>query len=154
MVVSEPVPIGDPPPPGPLLRLVRDQRAAFLLVGGLSTGIGLAWFLLFNWLIGPAVGYMGVLGAAHVCAVLCAFVLHRRFVFRVHGHVLRDLARFELVNLSALAVNAALLPLLVEIVGLPVVPAQLLATVIYVVISYTGHRWFSFRRTPQARIEG
>ena len=49
--------------------------------------------------------------------MLCAFVLHRRFVFRVRGGVWLDLARFELVNLGALAANAVVLPILVEWAG-------------------------------------
>jgi putative flippase GtrA len=75
--------------------------------------------VLFLWLFPHgAAGYLGALVYAHIAAVLCAFVLYRRFVFRVTGHVLRDLARFDLVNLSALGFNLAALPLLVEMFGL------------------------------------
>jgi putative flippase GtrA len=134
-------------PFGPLLRLIRDQRVAFVIVGGVNTLVGLGWFLLFNHFAGPYAGYMGALVLAHVCAVLCAFVLHRRLVFKVRGHVLLDLARFELVNLGALGVNAVLLPFFVEVVGLPVVLAQIVSTAITIVTTYLGHRWFSFRRS-------
>ena len=67
---------------------------------------------------------MASLLISHVIGVLCAFVLHRRFVFRVRGHVWLDLARFWSVNLAALGVNAVLLPLFVELAGLPVILAQ------------------------------
>ena len=150
MAVSEPLPTTSPPPAGPLLRLIRDQRVAFVIVGGINTVVGLGWFLLFHRFAGPVVGYMGTLVLAHIGAVLCAFVLHRRLVFRVHGQVLVDLARFELVNLGALAANAALLPFFVEIVGLGVIVAQTLATVISVIATYLGHRAFSFRRKHSA----
>ncbi|AYE95606.1 GtrA family protein [Mycobacterium paragordonae] len=135
--------------PGPLFRLVRDQRVAFLIVGGLNTAIGTAWFVLFLWLLprGPF-SYLGALACAHVLAVLCAFVLYRRFVFRVSGHVWRDLARFELVNLSTLAFNFATLPVLVEAFGWPPLPSQLAVTVTTVVYSWFAHRGFSFRRSP------
>ncbi len=145
----------DPQPPagmhgekGPLFRFVRDQRVAFILVGGTNTVVGALWFIAFQFLIQPIAGYMAVLLCAHVAAVLCAFVLYRNFVFRVRGHVLRDLARFELVNLTALAINAALLPLLVEVVKLPVLLSQLLITAGTMLVSFFGHRGFSFRRTP------
>ena len=36
--------------PGPLFRLIRDQRVAFLIVGGMNTAIGAVWFVLFLWL--------------------------------------------------------------------------------------------------------
>lgn len=134
--------------PGPLFRLVRDQRVAFLIVGGLNTAIGTAWFMLFLWLLPKTiVGYLGALGCAHALAVLCAFVLYRRFVFRVSGHVWRDLGRFELVNLSTLAFNFATLPMLVEGLGWPPLPSQLVVTGTTVVYSWFAHRGFSFRRS-------
>jgi putative flippase GtrA len=135
--------------PGPLFRLIRDQRVAFLLVGGANTAIGAVWFVFFLWLFpkGTA-GYLGALLCAHVAAVLCAFVLYRRFVFRVRGHVLRDLARFELVNLSVLGFNFATLPVLVEVLGWPVLPSQFAIAGVTVVYSWFAHHGFSFRRSP------
>ncbi|WP_253848938.1 GtrA family protein [Mycobacterium asiaticum] len=137
--------------PGPLFRLVRDQRVAFLIVGGLNTAIGAVWFMLFLWLLPRgAAGYMSALLCAHVAAVLCAFVLYRRFVFVVTGHVLRDLARFELVNLTVLGFNLAALPFLVEGLGWPVLPSQFAIAGATVVFSWFAHRGFSFRRSPAA----
>lgn len=154
-MTAEDVPTGDLVLPagmrgtaGPLLRLVHDQRVAFLLVGATNTVVGALWFILFQVLLQARFGYMVVLLCAHVMAVLCAFVLYRRFVFRVRGHVWLDLGRFEVVNLTALAINAALLPVLVELVGLRVLPAQLLIAAGTVVVTFFGHRNFSFRRTP------
>lgn len=135
--------------PGPLFRLIRDQRVAFLIVGGMNTAIGAVWFILFLWLFPHgAAGYMGALLCAHSCAVLCAFVLYRRFVFRVTGHVLRDLARFELVNLSTLGFNLAMLPVLVEVLRWPVLASQFAIAGVTVVYSWFAHRGFSFRRSP------
>jgi putative flippase GtrA len=135
--------------PGPLFRLVRDQRVAFLLVGGMNTAVGTLWFVLFLWLFprGTA-GYLGALLSAYTAAVLCAFVLYRRFVFRVTGHVFRDLVRFALVNLSTLGFNFVTLPLLVEVLGWPVLPSQFAITGVTVVYSWFAHRGFSFRRSP------
>jgi putative flippase GtrA len=134
---------------GPLFRLVRDQRIAFLIVGGMNTAIGAVWFVLFLWLFPHgAVGYLSALVCAYLAATLCAFVLYRRFVFRVTGHVLRDLARFGLVNLSALGFNFATLPVLVEVLGWPVLPSQFAIAGVTVVYSWFAHRGFSFRRSP------
>jgi putative flippase GtrA len=132
--------------PGPLLRAIRDQRVAFLVVGAMNTAIGIVWFTVFHLLLGGVVHYLVLLVMAHVASVLCAFVLYRRIVFRVQGHVLRDLARFELVYLGGLAVNLALLPVVVEVGGVPVLPAQLLIVGVTAVISFFGHKHFSFRR--------
>ncbi|WAB81876.1 GtrA family protein [Microcella daejeonensis] len=133
-------------PPGPLLRFVRDERVAFLIVGAANTAIGFLWFTLFLYTVGPFWGYMSALVLSHIAAVLCAFVLYRRFVFRVRGNTLRDLMRFESVYLVALAINAMLLPVLVEFAGVPPLLAQALIVFVTTLVSYFGHRNFSFRR--------
>jgi len=131
---------------GLLLRLVRDQRVAFLLVGAVNTAVGLLAFALFSQFLHIWGGDAAVL-AAQVVAIPSAFALHRRFVFKVHGHLWRDLGRFVLVNVIPITVNLAVLPILTSGFGFPVVPAQVGFTMVWVVASYFLHRGFSFRRT-------
>lgn len=131
---------------GPLLAVVKNDKIAFVVVGGLNTLIGALWFIVFESTVGQVAGYMASLVLSHVAAVLCAFVLYRRLVFRVRGHVIRDLVRFEMVYLAALGVNAALLPLLVEVGGLTPIAAQMLIVSVTALMSYVGHKHFSFRR--------
>jgi putative flippase GtrA len=116
--------------PGWFLKVVRDQRfAGFLAI----LGQGL---------------YLVALVCAYVIATLVAFVLYRFVVFRVRGHVLADLWRFLTVYISQLAVNFVLLFVLVSIVHMrPVLLAQVLIMLVTTVISWTGHKHFSFRRT-------
>jgi putative flippase GtrA len=61
---------------------------------------------------------------------------------------LRDLVRFEFVNLSVLGFNAAALPVLVEVFGWPVLLSQLVIVGVAVVYSWFAHRGFSFHRSP------
>jgi len=141
-------------PPGPLIRLINDQRVAFLVVGGINTVVGFAIFVACSESVGQVVdhrsgtvaGTLVTLGISHVLGVLFAFVMHRRFVFRVQGHLLRDLARFWSVYLVAGAINLVALPLLVEL-GLHRIPAQAIIVAASTVLSYFGHRHFSFRRS-------
>lgn len=132
-------------PPGLLLRVVRDQRLAFLVVGAVNTVVGFSCFAGFLVLLGQR-RYLVALLCAHVVSVLIAFVLYRFAVFRVRGHVLADLWRFETVYLSALAVNVVLLPGLVEIAQLPVLLAQAIIVLITSLMSWVGHKNYSFRR--------
>jgi putative flippase GtrA len=132
-------------PPGWFLRVVRDQRVAFLIVGGINTVVGFLCFAGFLVLVGKQ-RYLVALVCAHVVAVLIAFVLYRFVVFKVRGHVLADLWRFETVYLSALAVNFVVLPLLVEIAHLPVLLAQAMIVLVTSLMSWVGHKHYSFRR--------
>lgn len=141
-------------PPGPMMRLVRDQRVAFLIVGGINTVVGFGIFVICSETLGHFVdhrdgkvaGALATVAVSHVLSVLFAFVMHRRLVFRVRGHLLRDLVRFESVYLTALGINAVALPLLVEL-GLQRIPAQAIIIAVSTLLSYFGHRHFSFRRT-------
>ncbi len=135
------------------MRLIRDQRVAFLVVGGINTVVGFGIFVACSVTVGHIVdhrfgkvaGSLVTVGISHVLSVLFAFVMHRRFVFRVRGHVLRDLVRFESVYLTALGINVVALPVLVEL-GLHRIPAQAIILACTTVLSYFGHRHFSFRR--------
>lgn len=134
---------------GLLLRLIKDQRIAFLLVGGLNTAIGTAWFIFFELLFGEDAGrfgYMISLLCAHVASVLTAFALNRYLVFRVRGHMWLDLFRFWLVNLTTLGINAVSLPAVVELTGMRPIYAQLMITACTAFISFFGHKYFSFHR--------
>lgn len=134
---------------GLILRLIRDQRVAFLIVGGLNTLIGFGWFVLFQITVGRSIGdwgYMAALVLSHVTSVICAFLLQRYFVFRVRGHFWLDLGRFELVQLTSFGINLVALPLAVQILHIPPIPANAVITVITVTMSYFAHRYFSFRR--------
>ncbi len=146
--------------PGLVLRLIKDQRVAFLLVGATNTGVGFLFFVFFDLTVGawadqafnPTIGSLATLACAHVLGVLFAFVLYRRFVFRVTGHVLRDLARFESVYLVSIGINAVILPVLVGF-GWNRILAQFSILLITTLISYFGHKGFSFRREAEAATE-
>lgn len=142
--------------PGLVLRLIKDQRIAFLFVGATNTGVGFLIFIGFDFSVGTwvdaavneTVGSLAVLACSHVLSVLFAFVMYRRFVFPVRGHVWRDLARFESVYLVSLGVNAVILPILVGL-GWNRILAQLSILVITTLISWFGHKGFSFRRSTR-----
>ncbi len=146
-----------PPEPGQqglLVRLVRDERIAFLVIGGINTAVGFAIFVGCSQSVGRVVdhrfgtlaGTLVTIGISHVLGVLFAFAMFRRFVFAVQGHVLRDLMRFWSVYLARLGINAVALPALMVGVDLHRVPAQAIVLVFGAVLSYFGHRHFSFRR--------
>ena len=135
-----------------VLRLARgalaDERMRFLLVGGFNTALAYALFLGVELLSGGR--YLLSLGVSYLIATLVAFVLHRRLTFGVVGRdrIVADFLRFESVYVVMLAVNAGMLALLVTVAGWPSWSAQALSIVVTTILSYVGHRFFSFRRPP------
>lgn len=136
-----------------LARIVGDRRVAFLLVGGFNTAFAFALFVAFEVTIGRYLdvavnriaGSLVPLFLSYAIAITVAFVLYRRFVFRVRGHVARDFLRFVSVYILTISVNAVLLPVAVEF-GVHRILAQLLIVVLAALMSYFGHRNFSFSR--------
>ena len=134
---------------GWLLRRIRDQQVAFLLVGATNTAVGFLVFVGFDRLyaaVAPAWGSVlhntVTLACSHVVSVIIAFALYRTLVFRVTGHLWRDLV--------SLAANWLLLNLLTVVIGLSVIVAQALVVAVIAMVSYFGHKHFSFRRPDPA----
>lgn len=134
-----------------------DRRVRFLLVGGVNTAVGYVLFVAVALTLGRLLDSGGhtvissvvSLLASHLLASVLAFVLYRTLVFRVRGHVLRDFLRFQSVYALSLGINAVVLPVSVEL-GAPRLIAQACIVVVTALVSYFGHRSFSFRRTHRA----
>lgn len=142
---------------GWLLRIIKDRRVAFLLVGMVNTVVGGLWFVVFDSLVGALWGVAGhyvALALTYVAAILCAFVLYRKLVFRVHGHVFRDLLRFASVYASSFLMNVALFAVLHNGLGADPLVAQLVNIGVISVMSYLLHRDFSFARRGEPRPNG
>ena len=130
---------------------MRSREFLFLVVGGLNTLLGLALFAGLHALARDRVPYLVVLLVTYTLGSTIAFTTQRLLVFKVQGQMAIDFSRFVLVQLGSVALNAALLAFIVEVVGLPVVLSQCIALAIVVVVSYYLHLHVSFRRSSGAR---
>lgn len=145
------LPPGISGPPGWLLKVIRDERVAFLLVGGVNTVVGTVWYWVF-WSLLKNTGrwaHIYSLVPTYLAAILCAFFLYRTLVFRVKGHVWRDLLRFSSVYLTTFLINIPLQGLLTDVLGLHPMVSQVINVGITTVMSYVFHKRFSFRRTAR-----
>ncbi|HCG57120.1 MAG: GtrA family protein [Microbacterium gubbeenense] len=141
-------------PDGPLLKLFKNRGFAFLVVGGINTGIGFVWFILFSMLFrtiapGEAWTVFVVIACAQVTSTISAFFLYRRLVFRVTGHAWLDFWRFQLVYLTSFLLNLLVVPPLKLWLGWDEIVAQFAFTFVIAVISWFGHSQFSFRRSAK-----
>lgn len=127
------------------LRIGRSERVRFILAGAFNTGFGYATFAAII-LTFPRLHYMVALVVAHVIGVLVAYIVYRGPVFGVTGHFLRDLLKFWSLYLAGLATSLLLLPVLVGVLGIPVLVAPWLVVCVTAVLSYIGNKHFVFRR--------
>jgi putative flippase GtrA len=108
------------------------------------------WALL-QYLLYPQVNYLVIVVLSYPIAIANAYVGYRYIVFRSRGSVLRELPRFSSVYLLTMAANLVALPILVRVLPLGLYAIQALFTIGVVILSYLGHRFFSFRRGQEAR---
>lgn len=127
-------------------RVLNDQRVRFLIIGAVNSMVGYGFFVLVQWLFGAYISYFGSLIAAHLLASILAFLLYRAYVFRVRGAALVDFLRFQVVYLVPLTANAIALPVLVSLLHWNVYIAQATIVAVSAIVSYFGHKFFSFRR--------
>lgn len=133
--------------------LANDQRIRFLAVGGINTVVGYGLFAVLDLHVfaGIPFGYLLSLALSYAMAIMLAFILYRRFVFHVTGQVWTDFTRFVSVYLVSIGVNALALPILIELFGLNSLVAQAIVLVCTTLISFFGHREFSFRRASESQ---
>ena len=139
--------------PGLIRRLLRDERVRFLVIGVINTIVGYGLFVFVQWGVGRWVTYLGALLIAHALTSLLAFSLYRRLVFRISGRKVVDFLRFQSVYLVPLAANLVALPLLVSVLGWNVYLAQAQIVIASTIISFLGHKYFSFRRRPEGTLD-
>ncbi len=122
----------------------RREQLLYLVVGGWNTLFGYAVWALMQYLLGDYLNYLVIVVLSWPIAVLNAYVGYRYIVFRSRGPVLRELPRFSLVYVATLVVNLALLPVALRVLPFSIYVVQALFTVVVVVCSYLGHKYFSF----------
>lgn len=130
------------------------QFIRYVLVGGFNTVFGYGVFALLNWSFQRlgSFAYMYAWLVANVIAITAAFLAYKWFVFRTRGNYLIEWARCFGVYGSGMAFGAVALPVTVTLLRRTLHNPQLapyvavaLLTVVTVVLSFLGHKNFSFR---------
>ena len=131
------------------------QFVRYILVGGFNTLFGFGVFALLNWSFRGlgSFAYMYAWLLANVLAITAAFLAYKWFVFKTRGNYLIEWIRCFGVYGSGMAFGAVALPVTVTLLRrsmhkpqfAPYVAVALL-TVVTVILSFVGHKNFSFRQ--------
>lgn len=136
------------------------QVVRFVVVGVWNTLAGYAIFALFAWLLLPhiandklATTLAGVLST--VVGINISFFSHKIYVFKTKGNVLRQYLRAYVVYGTTLVVTVIALPVIMtvlDLLGTSRTYSSFLAggivTVGTVVISFFGHKRYTFQIEP------
>lgn len=124
----------------------ESAKFRYLLIGLWNTLAGYAIFAGLYLLTGAWTGYMVTAALSHLLAVTQSFSTQRCLVFRSRGNWWAEYLRFHVAHLGSLMFGLGLLPVLVELFGLPPLLAQASITLLIVALSYFVHQRFTFRR--------
>lgn len=117
------------------------QAVRFVLVGILNTIVGYgAFFILLNYF-----DYLAALLVSYGVGILHSFLWNKYWTFRSGGVRIAEFLKFNSVYVLSLVVNAAALAALVEVLRLDPKLGQLLLLPVTTLISYLGHKYWSFR---------
>jgi len=134
------------------LRRYREQ-ILYLVVGGWNALFGYLNFVVLYYFLQVRLSVTVILVISYAISIANAYVCYPYIVFRGRGSVLREMPRFTSVYLVALAANLVILPLALRWLPLSAYVVQALFTIAVVLVSYLGHKHFSFRGGPHASQE-
>jgi putative flippase GtrA len=118
-----------------------EQLSKFGLVGILNTVIGYGLFVFFlNWY-----NYFGSLIISHIIAVTHSYLWNKLWTFKSNNNLLKEFIKFNSVYLIIFIGNAVMLFYLVNIANFDPRIAQLFILPIITIISFTGHKYWSFK---------
>jgi len=122
---------------------MNNQFARFLLVGVLNTCLGYTIIFSSMYLLGLSPILSNALG--YLIALLISFILNRTFTFKSRGRSSSELLRFLAVFAVAYCVNLAVLYELLNSSFTHEAVSQIIAGVVYVVLSYVMNKFLVFR---------
>lgn len=124
------------------------EKLRFLIVGGWNTlfSIGVLWLLdhFVPYDASSIIQKQGVLLVSWVISVTQNFFTFKFLVFRSKGHWLREYAKMYVTYAVTFVVQSALTLVISEVFALRLFWANLPTVVVVTVISYFGHKYFTF----------
>ncbi|WP_456246752.1 GtrA family protein [Longispora urticae] len=130
---------------GLVARLIADRRVRYVAAGGIAAVVFYGTFSGTWLLFGGRVPYLAAVLVANIVTALVTYPIYRRSVFVSSGPYVTGFLRFYAVSLWSLAYNLVALPLLVEVLGVPVLIAQGIVIVTGPLINYQIHRLWAFK---------
>jgi putative flippase GtrA len=152
---QEEAPAGTATTPAPVVKTSNRRQAiqllrqfgGYLLTGGTATVVDV---LVFSSLTRSGLWYVFALCISYFMGLTTNFGLSRRFVFGIYWkNALLQYAVFATVALNSLLANLGLLKLLIDDAAWKPVPARLVSAACVAILSFTGHKLYSFASDSQ-----
>lgn len=126
--------------------LMRDpEKLRFLLIGGVNTGFGYFYSIWFFYFFQESLSVFTILMLNTWVTITFSFITYKFFVFKSSGLWIYEYLRaFTVYGVSGIF-SFCIIWVLVAAFGLEYWLVQLVALCVTVIISYYGHRNFTFK---------
>ncbi|MEK3880306.1 GtrA family protein [Paenibacillus sp. FSL M7-0420] len=127
---------------------MKNSSVKFVIVGILNTIVGLSVYTLYLKLIQD--NYLQALILSHVIGVVHSYLWNNRWTFQQKRYNAKSGMKFVFVYIVTFFVNLFLLALLVDTIGMNKLIAQAIALFLTTVVSFFGHKYWSFRSSKNS----
>ena len=124
-------------------RLTSIQTFKFIIVGILNTVVGYGVYFICIHL---GIKYQISLILSSIVGVTHSFFWNKYWTFKAKGYVNKEIVRFISVYMISYIINALMLSFFVENIKIDQNLAQIYAISIITLISYIGHKYWSFSK--------
>ena len=123
-------------------KIISRQESRFLMVGAINTLVGYGAYALF---LSVGVPYLIANTLSTIIGVINSYLWNRFFTFKSKGKAMGEIIRFSFVYLISYCCSMVFLYLIVGQFGVNVYVAGILNLVMTTLISWFGHKNFSFK---------
>ncbi|MRN54372.1 GtrA family protein [Paenibacillus monticola] len=124
-------------------RFLSKQSIKFVVVGVFNTIVGFLAYALYIYFIHN--NYLQALVFSHVIGVANSYLWNNRWTFQQRKYNARSAVKFMSVYAVTFFVNLFLLTILVDTIEMNKLIAQAIALFLTTLVSFFGHKYWSFR---------
>jgi putative flippase GtrA len=129
------------------------QFIFFCIAGGYNTLFGFSFFAILYHNFANDLHYLVISVITNVTSITNAYIVYRLFVFKSKGNFIREYLRFNVVYGVSFVVSLVMMFALVDLVDIHPVISQGIILLCGVLISFFGHRNYSFQPADSSSAE-
>jgi len=126
-------------------KLQHSRSARYLMAGAWNTAFGYSIGIALYLLLAEHLHVILIGVICNLISITMSFTIYKLFVFQTHGNWLYEYARSYLVYGFMAVLSIFLLWVFIDFGQMNIWIAQALTMVLTVVISYLGHKTFTFK---------
>ncbi len=123
---------------------IKSQSIRYIITGVWNTVFGILVYALLIKLLGEN-HYILLAVVSNIISITNAYICYKLFVFKTKGNILKEYLKCYVVYGLSMLLGLLLLYVFVDIAGLNPVTANIISVLLLTIVSFIGHRYYSFK---------